>query len=124
MKFVDIHVERIIKIKLPVQKALLDLGVQINLSGIEFFQIESITEALSPMKIAIEALCRRDANLITAEATIKFLLDELKKSPSYYSTRILEAIDQRIIQERYTEASVIIQYLHNTLSPTREKGSG
>ena len=45
--------ERIIKIKLPVQKALLDLGVQINLSDIEFFQIESITEALSPMKIAI-----------------------------------------------------------------------
>ena len=31
------------------------------------------------MKIAI---CRRDANLITAEATIKFLLHELKKSPS------------------------------------------
>ena len=105
--------ERIIKIKLPVQKALLDLGVQIHLSDLEFFQIESITEALSPMKIAIKALCRRDANLITAEATIKFLFDELKKSPSYYNTRILEAIDQRIVQERYTDASVIIQYLHN-----------
>ena len=31
--------ERIIKIKLPVQKALLDLGVQIHLSDIEFFKL-------------------------------------------------------------------------------------
>ena len=61
----------------------------------------------------MNALCRQDANLITAEAKIKFLLDELKKSPSYYNTRILEAIDQRIVQEHYTDASVIIQYLHN-----------
>ena len=59
--------------------------------------------------------------LITAEATIKFLLDELKKSPSYYNTRILEAIDQRIIQERYTEASVIIQYLHNPRAQLEKK---
>ena len=63
---------RTIKLKLPVQKALLDLGVQIHLSDTEFFHIESITEALSPMKIAIKALCRRDANLITAQVTIKF----------------------------------------------------
>ena len=105
--------ERIIKIKLPVQSALLDLGVQIDLSDLEFTQIEFLTKTLSPIKIDVEALCRRDSNLITAEATIKFSLDELNISPSYYSIRVLEAIDQRIIQERYTDASVIIQYLHH-----------
>ena len=115
--------ERIIKIKLPVQKALLDLGVQIDLSDLEFTQIEFLTKTLSPIKIAVEALCRRDSNLITAEATIKFLLDELNISPSYYSTRVLEAIDQRIIQERYTDASVIIQYLHNPQAQLERKGA-
>ena len=55
--------ERIIKIRLPFQKALLDLRVQIKLSDIEFIQSEYITKALSPMKIAIEVVSRRDANL-------------------------------------------------------------
>ena len=115
--------ERIIKIKLLVQKALLDLGVRIDFSDLEFTQIEFLTKTLSPIKIAVEALCRRDSNLITAEATIKFLLDELNISPSYYSTRVLEAIDQRIFQERYTDASVIIQYLHNLQAQLERKGA-
>ena len=66
---------RIIQLKLPVQKALLDLGAIENLSDQNFIRIESIAKALTPIKIAIEALCRRDANLIIAEATIKILLN-------------------------------------------------
>ena len=54
--------ERIFKIKLPVQKALLDLGVQIDLSDLEFTQIKFLSKTLSPIKIAVEALCRRDSN--------------------------------------------------------------
>ena len=105
--------ERIIRIKLPFQKALLDLGVEdINIVDQEFEVISSIVEALKPIRIALDALCRRDANLITAEATVKFVLDEIHKSQSYYNIRIQEAINQRIVQERYTETSVITQYLH------------
>ena len=50
-------------------------------------------------------------------------LNNTKKhsAPSYYNTRILEAIDQRIIQERYTDASVIIQYLHNPRAQLEKK---
>ena len=66
-----------------------------------------------PYQTAIEALCRRDANLITAEATIKFLLDDLQSSHSCFNDKIKEAIIQRIVQERYTNASVILQCLHN-----------
>ena len=106
--------ERIIQIKLPIQKALLDLGYEdINIRDQEIEVISSIVEAINPIKIALEAICRRDANLITAEATVKFLLDEMNKSHSNYNSRIQEAINQRIVQERYTKTSVIIQYLHN-----------
>ena len=34
---------------------------------------------------------------------------------------ILEAIDQRIIQEQYTDTSVNIQYLHNPRSQLEKK---
>ena len=115
--------ERIIKIKQPVQKALLDLDLGININDDEFTHISNIVKALDPIKLAVEALCRRDANFITAEATIKFLLEEIQNySPSVYKTRILEAIEERIIQQRYTDASVIIAYLHNPSAKLEKKG--
>ena len=76
--------ERTIQIKLPIQKALLDLGEDIYLSDQEIAVIFSIVEALNPIKIALEALCRRDTNLITAEATVKFILEDIQKSNTHY----------------------------------------
>ena len=113
--------ERIVQIKIPIQKALLDLDENIYVSDQEFSMISSVVEALSPIKIALEALCRRDTNLITAEATVKFLLEDLHKYKSHYHTRIIDAIDQRIVQERYTDVSVVLQFLHNPSSQLAKK---
>ena len=77
-----------------------------NIVDEEFEVISSIVEALNPIRIALDALCRRDANLIRAEATVKFVLDEINKSQSYYDFQIQEAINQRTVQERYTETFV------------------
>ena len=111
--------ERIIRIKLPIQKALHDLGVEdINIVDQEFEVIFSIVEALKPIRIALDALCRCDANLITAE---KFVLDEIHKSQSYYNIRIQEAMNQQIFKELYTETSVITQYLHNPSARLEKK---
>ena len=115
--------ERIVKIKKPFQKALLDLDVGININDDEFSHISNIVKALDPIKLAVEALCRRDANFITAEATIKFLLEKIQNySPSVYKTKIIEAIEERIIQQRYADASIIIAYLHNPTAKLEKKG--
>ncbi|KAI6650697.1 hypothetical protein LOD99_7748 [Oopsacas minuta] len=70
--------ERIVKIKKPVQKALLDLEIGININDDELTHILIIVKTLDPLKLAVEVLCRRDANFISAEATIKFLLEEIQ----------------------------------------------
>ena len=106
---------------MPTQKALLDIDQAIYFTDEEFTLISSIVEALNPIKLAVEALCRRDTNLITAEATIKFLLDDIHKSKLYFHKQILESINQRIVQERYTNASVILQYLHNPSAKLEKK---
>ena len=51
-----IMLERTIQIKLPIQKALLDLGEDKYLSDQEIAVISSTVEALNPIKIALEAL--------------------------------------------------------------------
>ena len=48
--------ERTIQIKLPIQKALFDLGEDIYLSDQEIAVISSTVKALNPIKIALEAL--------------------------------------------------------------------
>ena len=114
--------ERFVKLKIPVQKALLDLNADTQINDADFTKISHVIQALDPIKIAVEALCRRDANFISAEATIKFLLDEVQNyPPSEYNNGIIEAIDQRSIQERYIQASVIIAYLHNPLAKLERK---
>ena len=80
-------------------------------------QISNIVHALDPVKIAVEAICRRDANFITAETRIEFSFEDIQSYPSSeYKNQITEAINQRYIQERYVEASVIIAYLHNPIA--------
>lgn len=59
--------ERIVWIQIPVQKAFLDLNSDIKISDEEFGQISHIIQALGPINKAVEALCRRDSNFITAE---------------------------------------------------------
>ena len=114
--------ERFVKLKIPVQKALLDLNADTQINDADFTKISHVLQALDPIKIAVEALCRRDANFISAEATIKFLLDEVQNyPPSEYTNGIIEAIDQRSIHERYIQASVITAYLHNPLAKLERK---
>ena len=66
--------ERIVKLRIPVHKALLDLNIDIKFNDEEFQQIKNIVQALDPIKLAVEALCRREENLITAEAKTNFYL--------------------------------------------------
>ena len=115
--------ERIVKLRIPIHKALLDLDIDIKLNDEEFHHINNIVQALDPIKLAVEELCRREANLITAEATIKFLFEEIQTYPATeYNIRIIDAINQRSVQERYIEASVIMAYLHNPMAKLEKKG--
>ena len=115
--------ERIVKLRIPIHKALLDLDIDIKLNDEEFHHINNIVQALDPIKLAVEALCRREANLTTAEATIKFLFEEIQTYPATeYNIRIIDAINQRSVQERYIEASVIMEYLHNPMAKLEKKG--
>ena len=58
---------RFVKLKILVQKALLDLNSDTQLSDVDFAHISNIVHPLDPIRLAVEALCRRDANFINAK---------------------------------------------------------
>lgn len=103
--------ERFYMLKGCIQKSIIDLKLD-SFSDEEFEAISVAISALHPVKLAVEALCQKDSNLISADTTFKFLFEELSKINSTLSNELLIALKERIY-ERRTELSGVIYYLHN-----------
>jgi len=80
----------------PVQKALLDLGQANELTDADFTAIIAIVSCLEALKVAVNALCRRNTNLISAQAALQFCIIQLQKQNSELA-RTLEVLEGRVI---------------------------
>ena len=78
----------------------------------EFEAISVVISVLHPVKLAVEALYRKNSNLISADTTFEFLFEELSKINLILSNELLIALKEQIY-ERRTEISGVIHYLHN-----------
>ncbi|UYV60546.1 ATP6V0B [Cordylochernes scorpioides] len=70
--------ERLLSVKSAIQKALIDVKAKVRLTDEDFDIMTQVISALKPFRAAMASICRHDATLLTAEATVKFLLEELK----------------------------------------------
>jgi hypothetical protein len=61
---------------------------------------------------AVKALCRRDTNLIKAEAAVNFCIVTLKKQTSPLAKTLASALEKRM-KERCALHAGVLQYLHN-----------
>lgn len=102
---------RFYDLKNCIKKALVDINTTTTIEEWEIAHISDIMFSLEPIQAAVEALCRRDANLITADATLIFTLKTLQEQNSEISLALFHALNQRI-QERRTETSSVLHFLH------------
>jgi len=61
-------------------------------------QISQLVSGLQPVKVTVEALCRSDANLLTAEIALRFLMTTLngQKEQSPLAGQLVEALRRRV----------------------------
>ncbi|CAF4947379.1 unnamed protein product [Pieris macdunnoughi] len=104
--------ERFYKLKECIDKALIDVESEIKFSDIEWSKIKDLIDSLQPFKLAVEALCRRDSTLLTAETTLKFVSEKLLTHDTVLSNELYEALHTRI-KERRTIVTGILIYLQN-----------
>lgn len=71
--------ERFLKLRHCVQKALIDIKSNITFTEEDFKLLTETMEALAPIKAAVESLCQRGANLLIADAAIDFMLTNLEQ---------------------------------------------
>ena len=57
--------------------------------------------SLKPVKAAVEALCRRDANLLTADAILSFAMAQLQKQNTDLSTEAVRRFGKVYLTEAY-----------------------
>lgn len=104
--------ERFYELKSCIEKALVDIDPDLRPTQEEFKLILDIGKALKPVQLAVEALCRRDANLVTADAILIFAFNQLYQQESVISKNLFETLKNRI-KERRSELSGVLQYLHS-----------
>jgi len=90
--------DRFLLLKRCITKASLDLSTAIDTSETEFAFLDDLKSVFDPVKLAVEALCRRDAPLLIAEGISRFLVYEMKKRRSTMANDLFCAIKDRIQQ--------------------------
>jgi hypothetical protein len=60
-----------------ILKSLIGLASSISFNEVELNMIHNLVTTLEPVKLAVEAFCRRDATLLSAETTISFMINNL-----------------------------------------------
>ena len=89
-------IERFILLKKCIFKALLDLSIAHDITQAEFLFLDEMKAALEPVKLAVEAVCRQNATLLTAEGIFLFLISEMKKQRTTQAKKLLSAVKNRI----------------------------
>ncbi|KAF2895263.1 hypothetical protein ILUMI_10912 [Ignelater luminosus] len=112
-------IETFNKLKLCIPKILIDLRLSTNIeyrfSEHEFCALENLENILKPVKLAVEVLCRQDAILIIAEATLKFMIKKLEDNHSALASELTCFLRRRISQRR-TNLTALLIYLQNPCS--------
>ncbi|XP_061720920.1 uncharacterized protein LOC133527772 [Cydia pomonella] len=113
-------VTRFILLKQSILKSLIDIKSQITFSEDEFQQLNEIADSLNMIKTTVESICQRDANLLTAEIAMKFMIQKLSENHNQLSMKLVKALKERIAERRLSDVSGTLKYLHNPTNFYRE----
>ncbi|KAJ2948892.1 hypothetical protein O0L34_g5823 [Tuta absoluta] len=104
--------ERFYNLKNCINKALIDIESEIKFSEEEWFKIHDLITCLEPFKYGVEALCRREATLMSADLTFRFILNKLQEHDTVLSNQLAQNLRERI-QQRRTVLTGVLSYLQN-----------
>ena len=79
----------------------------------EYSVLENIVPTLQPMKLAIEALGRRDANLLTADGIFRFIFSQLDSINSNFSLELKARVAKRLKERSQNHLFGVLRYLHD-----------
>ncbi|XP_073834402.1 uncharacterized protein [Musca autumnalis] len=105
--------QNFLKAKTAIMKTLIDFDSANLWNEDDVPVIEILVNVLYPIKEAVEALSRRDTNLIIADAVLKKLYDQLNSIDHTISRKLLETIKARITDRRDSKMMSLLKFLRD-----------
>lgn len=96
-----------------VRLALTELNLSQYLMDDAMDVLKDLQRALHPIIMAVEALSRRDATIITAEDVLRFLFETLSEELGPISQELYASIKTRITDRRNKDLVSLMRYLKN-----------
>ncbi|XP_028164241.1 uncharacterized protein LOC114355542 [Ostrinia furnacalis] len=105
--------ERFLKLKSCIQKALIDVKSDISFSDTEIACLQNLHTCLDMIKSTVEVLCRRNSTILTADTALKFLVKSLENQYSVTGEKLANSLKRRIKERRLYKVVGALQYLQN-----------
>lgn len=105
--------ERFVKLEIPIQKAMIDLKINQELSESEYRRLADLSRVFEILKATVEELCKRTASLITADTALKFMFTKLDAIQQELVAHELVTSLKRRVKERMLLVASTLNYLHN-----------
>ena len=102
---------RFYELRKEIKVAMAHLDRDFDFSEQELDMIKKLFGALAPIEMAVEYLCKQDANLLLSEKVIAFTLKKLKEQESQISKTLLERFEVRIQERRKPDVIHLLEYL-------------
>ncbi len=95
-------IERFVRLERSVRMTLIEIESGIAFVDEEITMLRDLVQALEPPKMAVEALCRRDATLLTAERINIFALTKLEEASNnnIFAEELQQVLRTRIAERR------------------------
>ena len=106
-------IQQFLKINEQIGVVLADISPSLICTEQELDILTNIVDALEPVKLAAEALCRKNATLLTAEGIFKFLINKLNQKKSSLCIRMKDAALKRFTERRQSNLVSLYKYLSN-----------
>ena len=103
--------KRFYEMRNSVKHALIDLNESFDLTETDLEKINEIIEALKPVKLAVQKLCKRECTLVQAERVLELTMIALSKQTTDIAEQIYEGFVQRVIKRRNSKMIHLMEYL-------------
>lgn len=104
--------ERMLKLKKPIEKALIDIEGPTLLNS-EWIMLKELCSVLSIFKEGVEALCRNDATILSSISVIEFVETSLLQYESNFAKKFADRLTERIHQRADNDIYGLVYFLHN-----------
>lgn len=115
---------RYIRISKHVRKALDTLNLTfMATTDAEENHCEDIINALKPIRVAVEALSRKNVNLLAADSILKFLFTKLENQHTELGDEFLSSLKRKLTDRRSSSLLSAFKYLHDPVNSCCEKSA-